>query len=226
MNIDDLFRFWDKLSSVKPDLILFIGFVFLVIKFKDVSDLYFKIKFKRADEYKEAKKLLELSGYADTRDMQIVNDGLRGVALTLITNGVDVKYRKLCYYLMYVASEKEKHINTSIFKCLQFIESNGDRFYFNDGAYTKWQVRAFIVALVLSITMLLAGNYDYGNAYSVFKISWVMNVSFVIFFISFAYLFFVKKPDSGDIKVVKDLLSTSNIADFNKFNDMSSKIII
>ncbi|WP_276741192.1 hypothetical protein [Pantoea septica] len=63
MTVEDLFKFWDKLSSVQPDLILFVSFVFLVFKFKDVVDVYFRIRFKEADELKEAKKLLELSGY-------------------------------------------------------------------------------------------------------------------------------------------------------------------
>ncbi|WP_276726826.1 hypothetical protein, partial [Pantoea septica] len=66
MTVEDLFKFWDKLSSVQPDLILFVSFVFLVFKFKDVVDVYFRIRFKEADELKEAKKLLELSGYSNT----------------------------------------------------------------------------------------------------------------------------------------------------------------
>jgi len=226
MTVEDLFKFWDKLSSVQPDLILFVSFVFLVFKFKDVVDVYFRIRFKEADELKEAKKLLELSGYSNTRDMRIIDNNLRNAALALITDGVNARYREFCYYLMHVASEKDKYINTSIFKCLPFIETEGDDFIFNESAYTKWQVRSVIIALVVGFTVLFAGSFNFGDNHSSFKLAWLLNFSGVLFFAAFINFFLIKKPHSGDIAAVNDLLLNPSVKDFKKFKYFEQKILI
>nr|WP_314523591.1 hypothetical protein [uncultured Rahnella sp.] len=217
MSFEDFFKAWDKLSSIKPDFILFIGFVFLVFKFKDVIDCYHKIKRHHSEQLKEAKLLLELSGHSSSHDMDIINNRLRGAALSLATNGVKDRYRALCYYLMHLSAKEELHIDDSIFKCIRFIEIAESKLEFNKKAYESWLRMCICIFGVGGCFLLFLGNNGWGYTAGQFNIAWLINVITTLFMVLSGYVFFFSKPDSSDIKVVNILLSKSSTSHFNEF---------
>ncbi|OON41416.1 hypothetical protein BTJ39_05490 [Izhakiella australiensis] len=224
MNADDFFKLWDKLSSVKPDFILFVGFLFLIFKFKDVVEVYFRIKLNKSMQLREAKSLLELSGHADSKDMEVINNRLRGAALSLITNGVKERHRTLCYYLMHLSAERGDSIDSAIYKCIAFIASDAERFYFNQQQFNQWQIKSVIIALLIGLMMLIASSFGWGDS-GAFKLSWLMNAMTVWFFVSLGWIFLFTKPDSGDITLVTNLLADASVADYNQFKRSNSVII-
>lgn len=217
MSFEDFFKAWDKLSSIKPDFILFIGFVFFVFKFKDVIDCYHKIKRHHSEQLKEAKLLLELSGNSSSHDMDIINNRLRGAALSLATNGVKDRYRALCYYLMHLSAKEELHIDDSIFKCIRFIDVGENKLIFNKKAYESWLRMCICIFVVGGFLLLFLGSNGWGYTAGQFNIAWLMNVITTLFMVLSGYVFLFLKPDSSDIKVVNVLLSKSSASQFNEF---------
>lgn len=217
MSFEEFFKAWGKLSSIKPDFILFIGFVFLVFKFKDVIDCYYRIKRHHSEQLKEAKLLLELSGHSSSHDMDVINNRLRGAALSLATNGVKDRYRTLCYYLMHLSAKEELHIDDSIFKCIRFIEIGESKLVFNKRAYESWLRMCICIFVVGGFFLLFIGSNGWGYTAGQFNIAWLMNVITTLFMVFSVYVFLFLKPDSSDIKVVNVLLSKSSSSQFNEF---------
>ncbi|MFP8466884.1 MULTISPECIES: hypothetical protein [Enterobacteriaceae] len=221
MSFEDFFKAWDKLSSIKPDFILFIGFVFLVFKFKDVLDCYYRIKCHRSEQLKEARLLLELSGNLNSHDMKIINSLLRGAALSLATNGVKERYRDLCYYLMHLSAKEELHIDDSIFKCIRFIDVTENKIVFNKDAFDSWLRTCIFIFVMVGFFLLFFGYNGWGFTAGQFNIAWLMNVITTLFMVLSAYVFLFLKPDSGDIKMVDLLLSKTSVVDFCDFKKMA-----
>lgn len=217
MSFEDFFKIWDKLSSIKPDFILFIGFIFLVFKFKDVIDCYHKIKRHHSEQLKEAKLLLELSGHSNSHDMDIINNRLRGAALSLATNGVKDRYRTLCYYLMHLSAKEELYVDDSIFKCIRFIEIGESKLVFNKKAYESWLRMCICIFVAGGFVLLLLGNNGWGYTTGQFNIAWLMNIITTLFMVLSGYVFLFLKPDSSDIKQVNILLSKSSASHFYEF---------
>ncbi|PWC11088.1 hypothetical protein B4923_14415 [Brenneria roseae subsp. americana] len=210
--MEDLFKIWDKIQSINIDFVIFIFVVIFILKFKDIFELIFRYSTHRTEQLNAAKKLLEDSGYANSKEMAMIKVMMKYHAIKIATSLINEKHGNLYCYLFSKCTEDEMH---GLHKVVPFIEIKDNQFYFNDNALMKKKLAGGIIIFVIIciniyISTMFKGELD-------INLSWLF-YSLIIIEAIFAFYWWAKiMPDDIEVKNTKQLLEKTDIDEFNKY---------
>ncbi|MDO6407225.1 hypothetical protein [Pantoea phytobeneficialis] len=210
--MDDIFSIWDKIQKINIDFIIFVFVVIFVLKFKDLFELLFKYSTHRTEQLNLAKKLLEESGYADSKEMVMIKRMMKYRAVKIATNLINDKYGNLYCYLFSKCTEEEMH---GLHKTVPFVEGNGNEFHLNDRALTKRRSTGILLSVAL-VFLTIYMSIIFKTSPSI-NLNWLFS-SFIILEVGFFFYWWAKiMPDDIEVKYTKQLLKKTNIDEFNEY---------
>lgn len=210
--MEDIFKLWDKIQSINIDFIIFVFLIFFIFKFKDIFELLFNYSTHRTEQLNTAKKLLEDSGYSESKEMVMIKKMMKYRAIKISTNLINEKYGNLYCYLFSKCTEEEMH---GLHKTVPFIYIKDNDFYFNDRALMKRRLTGVILAIAI-ISFNIYMNIIFKEPTGI-NLSWLFN-SLIIIEATFVFYWLVKIiPNDIEVKNTKKLLKKNNVDEFNKY---------
>ncbi|HGM6744301.1 hypothetical protein I5Q17_23545 [Serratia ureilytica] len=207
--MEDALVIWDKVQNMQLDLLIFVLFLFFAFKFKDVTDLLIKLSTLKTEKLKSAKELLDMSGDANSPEMDVVKELMRAHALRLAVGLVSDRGRDIYCRLFTRYGSVEMY---SLHKTMQFITVKDGELFFDDSMLRKRKMVGFFVMLFVTF-FLLYMSLTYRDMDGL-NLSWLFSV-FVIAELG-GYMYFLMKtiPDDSEVRRVKVLLKNLNCKDF------------
>lgn len=209
--MEEVFEAWDKIQNINIDFIVFVFVFVFVFKLKDFFELFFRFSTHRTEQLNAAKKLLEGSGYANSKEMNVVKSMMKSHAVKIATNLINKNYGNLYCYLFSKSTEEAYGLH----KTISFIENNDDEFYFNDRELTKTRyVGVGMTLIIIFFTIFMSVRF---KMLPDINLSWLFN-SFVIVEVGFCLYWLVKvMPNDVEVRYTKKLLKKTNVDEFNEY---------